>query len=301
MSVILLLAGEEPVRVDRMGESYVKPGVEDVVFALMRFHSGLIAHMHLSWLDPHKERRFTVVGSKRMATFDDMEIERKLTVYDKGFDEDYSSYGEYIARSGDIFSPRVSNEEPLRHRVQALPRLHPRTAPSRAPARESALRVVRVLEAASAVAHGDLVLPPSAELRPSDRARGCCSARAWSCRTTWSWAANVVVHAGTRVGAGARLQDGCVVGKPLALGRARARPVDDPPGPTAIGAGTTVGAGAVVVAGRARWASAAWWATRPTCASGPRSGTECGGGPRRVRGQRRARSARGCASRRAPT
>ena len=70
--------------------------------------------MHLSWLDPHKERRFTVVGSKRMATFDDMELERKLTVYDKGFDEDYSSYGEYIARSGDVFSPRVPNEEPLR-------------------------------------------------------------------------------------------------------------------------------------------------------------------------------------------
>ena len=49
-----------------------------------------------------------------MATFDDMELERKLTVYDKGFDEDYSSYGEYIARSGDVFSPRVPNEEPLR-------------------------------------------------------------------------------------------------------------------------------------------------------------------------------------------
>ena len=61
--------------------------------------------MHLSWLDPHKERRFTVVGSKRMATFDDMELERKLTIYDKGFDEDYSSYGEYIARSGDISRP----------------------------------------------------------------------------------------------------------------------------------------------------------------------------------------------------
>jgi predicted dehydrogenase len=49
-----------------------------------------------------------------MATFDDMEIERKLTVYDKGFDQDFSSYGEYIARSGDIWSPRISNEEPLR-------------------------------------------------------------------------------------------------------------------------------------------------------------------------------------------
>jgi predicted dehydrogenase len=145
VSVILLLAGEEPYQCDAMGESYVKPGVEDVVFALMRFHSGLIAHMHLSWLDPHKERRFTVVGSKRMATFDDMELERKLSVYDKGFDEDYSSYGEYIARSGDVFSPRVSNDEPLRLECRHfLDCIRDGTEPRSGA--ESALRVVRVLE-----------------------------------------------------------------------------------------------------------------------------------------------------------
>ena len=145
LSVILMLAGEEPYEWTAMGESYVKPGVEDVVFALMRFQSGLIAHMHLSWLDPHKERRFTVVGSKRMATFDDMELERKLTVYDKGFDEDYSSYGEYIARSGDVFSPRVSNEEPLRLECRHFLDCIRDGAEPRSGA-ESALRVVRVLE-----------------------------------------------------------------------------------------------------------------------------------------------------------
>jgi predicted dehydrogenase len=145
LSVILMLAGEEPYEWTAMGESYVKPGVEDVVFALMRFHSGLIAHMHLSWLDPHKERRFTVVGSKRMATFDDMELERKLTVYDKGFDEDYSSYGEYIARSGDVFSPRVSNEEPLRLECRHfLDCIRDGTEPRSGA--DSGLRVVRVLE-----------------------------------------------------------------------------------------------------------------------------------------------------------
>ena len=145
LSVILMLAGEEPYEWTAMGESYVKSGVEDVVFALMRFQSGLIAHMHLSWLDPHKERRFTVVGSKRMATLDDMELERKLTVYDKGFDEDYSSYGEYIARSGDVFSPRISNEEPLRiecrHFVDCI-----RDGTEPRSGAESALRVVRALE-----------------------------------------------------------------------------------------------------------------------------------------------------------
>jgi predicted dehydrogenase len=145
VSVILRLAGEEPFECTAVGASYVKPGVEDVVFAFMRFESGLTAHMHLSWLDPHKERRFTVVGSQRMATFDDMELERKLMVYDKGFDEDYSSYGEYIARSGDVFSPRVANEEPLRiecrHFVDCVrDGSEPRSGGA------SALRVVRVLE-----------------------------------------------------------------------------------------------------------------------------------------------------------
>ncbi len=84
------------------------------MFCFLRFPSGLVAHLHLSWLDPHKERRFTVVGSKRMATFDDMALERKLTVYDKGFDEDARTYGEYITRSGDSFSPQIANVEPLR-------------------------------------------------------------------------------------------------------------------------------------------------------------------------------------------
>src|ERR687894_116611 len=88
VSVVLHLAEEEPYELSARGESYMRRGIEDVVFGFMRFPSGLAAHLHLSWLDPHKERRFTVVGSRRMATFDDMELERKLTVYDKGFDQD---------------------------------------------------------------------------------------------------------------------------------------------------------------------------------------------------------------------
>jgi predicted dehydrogenase len=146
VSVILRLAAEEPYECRAVGESYVNDSVEDVVFCYLRFPSGLAAHMHLSWLDPHKERRFTVVGSKRMATFDDMELERKLSVYDKGFDEDYSSYGEYIARSGDIFSPHVPNEEPLRiecrHFLECV-----RDGAEPRSGGESGLRVVRVLEA----------------------------------------------------------------------------------------------------------------------------------------------------------
>ena len=123
----------------------MRDGVEDVVFCFLRFPSGLVAHLHLSWLDPHKERRFTVVGSRRMATFDDMAIEGKLTIYDKGFDEDARSYGEYITRTGDIFSPRIPNLEPLRleceHFVECV---RTRRAPRSDGA--SGLRVVRVLE-----------------------------------------------------------------------------------------------------------------------------------------------------------
>jgi predicted dehydrogenase len=145
VSVVLHLAGEEPWEVDAHGESYVREDVEDVVFCFMRFASGLSAHLHLSWLDPHKERRFTVVGSRRMATFDDMAREGKLTIYDKGFDEDARGYGEYITRAGDIFSPRISAAEPLRleceHFIDCVRRgERPRSDG------ESGLRVVRVLE-----------------------------------------------------------------------------------------------------------------------------------------------------------
>jgi predicted dehydrogenase len=146
VSVVLRLADEEPYECRAVGESYMHEGVEDVVFCYLRFPSGLAAHLHLSWLDPHKERRFTVVGAKRMATFDDMEIERKVTVYDKGFDQDFSSYGEYIARSGDIHSPRISNEEPLRIECRHFVDRVNDGAEPRSGA-ESGLRVVRVLEA----------------------------------------------------------------------------------------------------------------------------------------------------------
>jgi predicted dehydrogenase len=146
VSVVLHLIGEEPDECIAQGASFVRRGIEDVVFCYLRFPSGIVAHLHLSWLDPHKERRLTIVGSKRMATFDDMLIEGKLTLYDKGFDEDTRSWGEYIARSGDTFSPRVPNVEPLgiecEHFIDCV-----RTGATPRSDGESGLRVVRVLEA----------------------------------------------------------------------------------------------------------------------------------------------------------
>lgn len=146
VSVVLRLVDEDPVECRAVGESYMRQGVEDVVFCYLRFPSGVAAHLHLSWLDPHKERRFTVVGSQQMATFDDMELDEKVKVYDKGFDQSFESYGEYIARSGDVMSPRISNEEPLRIECRHfLERVRDGGEP-RSGAR-SGLRVVRVLEA----------------------------------------------------------------------------------------------------------------------------------------------------------
>lgn len=145
VAVMLMLAGEEPYEVAARGECCMQEGIEDVVFAYLRFPSGLSAHLHLSWLDPHKERRFTVVGAKKMATFDDMELERKLTVYDKGFDQSSSSYGEYITRTGGSVSPATPNVEPLRleceHFIECV---SSGTTPRSDGA--SGLRVVRVLE-----------------------------------------------------------------------------------------------------------------------------------------------------------
>jgi predicted dehydrogenase len=112
VSVVLHLADEEPFELDARGESYMRPGIEDVVFGYLRFPSGVVAHMHVSWLDPPKMRKLTVVGRDKMAVFDDMEPERKITVYDKGPVQRPAT--EWQVREGDIHIPKVVAEEPLR-------------------------------------------------------------------------------------------------------------------------------------------------------------------------------------------
>jgi predicted dehydrogenase len=114
LSVILYLIAEQPTTADARGHAFLTPGVEDVVFCYLEFPSGKIAHMHLSWLDPHKMRKLTVVGRDKMAVFDDMELERKITVYDKAPEEPLGTYGEWRTRTGDIFSPKIPNDEPLK-------------------------------------------------------------------------------------------------------------------------------------------------------------------------------------------
>jgi predicted dehydrogenase len=145
LSVILHLIDEEPAEIWARGESFLNPGVEDVVFCYLRFPSGVVAHMHLSWLDPHKMRKMTVVGRERMAVFDDMELERKLTVYEKAPEQPAETYGEWRTRTGDIYSPKIPNDEPLRLEVQHFLGLVEGSGDRLEPARAGAL-VVRTLE-----------------------------------------------------------------------------------------------------------------------------------------------------------
>ena len=120
ISVALHLLGEEPEAVAAQGLTYLQPGIPDTVFLTLRFASGRAAHIHVSWLDPHKVRRITVVGSQKMAVFDDVDSTEKLRIYDKGVQRPaYDSYGDSLSlRFGDISIPRVDMREPLRLECQ---------------------------------------------------------------------------------------------------------------------------------------------------------------------------------------
>ena len=145
LSVILWLIGEDPVEAVAHGRDFLTDGVEDVVFCYLRFPSGKIAHMHLSWLDPHKMRRMTVVGREKMVVFDDMELERKVTVYEKGPWKQAAGYGEWQTRTGDIHIPKIDTAEPLRLECEAFLDLIAGEGDRRAVAEDGAM-VVRALD-----------------------------------------------------------------------------------------------------------------------------------------------------------
>ncbi len=122
ISLALALAGERPASVAAHGESFLRPGVEDVVFGYLQFPSGIVAHLHVSWLDPHKRRSLTVVGSDRMVVFDDTDPDRKVTIYDKASSPSrFETWGEFQAlRQGDVRIPQVPASEPLLVECQAF-------------------------------------------------------------------------------------------------------------------------------------------------------------------------------------
>jgi predicted dehydrogenase len=171
ISVALHLLPDRPVAVAARGHSYLQPGIEDVVFLTLEFASGVIAHVQMSWLDPHKERRLTVVGSKRMVVFDDMQPREKLKIFDKGVDRppEYRSFGESLSvREGDIFIPRIPNVEPLTAELRHFVAVARGDETPRVTAWDG-VEVVRILEAASASLQGDGRALPISRARQAGR------------------------------------------------------------------------------------------------------------------------------------
>lgn len=151
LSMIDHLLGALPVSVTATGESYLNPGIEDVVFLTLKFATRQMAHVHLSWLDPRKERRLTIVGTRKMAIFDDVSSD-KLLIHDKGYERppEFTDFGEYLAiRHGGVYIPHLKMVEPLAvecaHFIDCVVKgVRPRSG------MEHAMRVVRVLTAAQA-------------------------------------------------------------------------------------------------------------------------------------------------------
>lgn len=122
ISILLYLMDQNPASVSAQGVACVFENVYDVAYLNLIFPNQVPAHIHVSWLDPCKVRRITVVGSKKMIVFNDMENEQKIKIYDKGVDapEYTDSYGEFHCnyRSGDIIIPNIRVAEPLRQECQ---------------------------------------------------------------------------------------------------------------------------------------------------------------------------------------
>ncbi len=149
ISQILYMLQMEPTDVSVRGQSFIQKGIEDVVFLSLYFENRIMAHIHLSWLDPHKIRKTTIVGSNKMVVFDDTEATEKLRIYNNQAEvPSVRSYGDSIqVRFGDILIPRVEMTEPLKLETQHfIECVRNRTTPLTDA--QDGLRVVRILEAA---------------------------------------------------------------------------------------------------------------------------------------------------------
>jgi predicted dehydrogenase len=192
LSIVGYLFGDDPTRVTARGLTYLQEGLPDVVFLTVDYPGGLAAHIHVSWLDPQKVRAMTIVGTKKMVVYDDMSLDAKVQVYDKGVDvvgrndndRPAPGFGEYqtVVRSGDLLVPQIDFEEPLRtecaHFVDCI-------ANGSRPVSDGwdGLRVVAVLEAAERSMANDgapvdvgldayrSLAGPTRPERPTDKAR----------------------------------------------------------------------------------------------------------------------------------
>lgn len=192
VSIALYLVGQLPLEVSAQGACYLNHDIEDVVFLTLTFSNRIVGHIHVSWIDPSKTRKVTVVGSQRMIVYDDLADEGMVKVYDKRVDklENGSGpiYGEFHYRlhSGDIHAPRIRMSEPLanecRHFIDCIDRDQNPVSDG-----DNGLRVVQVLEAAQRslqVQGAPVPVPflttPQAETLPGDTIQGSqTSGRSW--------------------------------------------------------------------------------------------------------------------------
>jgi predicted dehydrogenase len=160
VSILLYVLDMEPVAVSAQGKGYLRDDVEDVVFLTLELPGGCLGHLHVSWLDPRKVRKVTVVGTKKMVIYDDVDVEARLQVYDKGIDvvpaaepagrRRHENLGEFqaLVRSGDLLVPRIDFVEPLRVQCHEFVDSIRERRPPLTDARHAAA-VVGVLEAAT--------------------------------------------------------------------------------------------------------------------------------------------------------
>jgi predicted dehydrogenase len=152
ISTIIYVLGDVPVSVNSQGKAHFKPHIEDVATTTLNFKNGVIAFIHSSWLDPNKIRRTTIVGSRRMLVYDDIEPQEKIKIFDKGVEVPpyYDTFAEFqfSYRYGDIHSPRIEDHEPLKKECEHFLSCVQR---GMSPLSDgySGLRVVSILEAAS--------------------------------------------------------------------------------------------------------------------------------------------------------
>jgi predicted dehydrogenase len=152
LAILDFIVADRPVAVSAIGMSHVAGGLEDQAYLTLLFERPFLAHVHVNWLAPVKVRRTLVGGSKKMIVYDDVEPSEKVKVYDSGVSqmpgraENYDVFWNY--RMGDVFSPRLSREEPLRaeaaHFLDCIAKQGRPTTDG-----ECGRRLVRVLEAAT--------------------------------------------------------------------------------------------------------------------------------------------------------
>lgn len=122
VSILLHLVNQSPAWVSAQGASFLSKGCEDIAFATLGFADGVTANIRVSWLDPRKVREITVVGTQKMAFFDDLQAAEPVRIFDKGAlrEPTYQSFGEFklVTRTGDVVSPAIPGSEPLKNQCQ---------------------------------------------------------------------------------------------------------------------------------------------------------------------------------------